>query len=76
MQYVDRTTLNQDQCSGESSSWSYTVDNKIASITGGNVEGTINTDATEIMWNNGYTYQKIGKNEICFHRGIFTCAFN
>ena len=60
MAYVSLITLSQDQCSGYTSTWSYTVENEVVSITGNNIQGTVNTDATEIVWTNGYTYQKIG----------------
>ena len=73
MSYWSRITLSQDQCSGDTSySWSYSVDNEVVSITGTNIQGTVNTDATEIFWTNGYTYKKIGTCVLHFPNEVLT----
>ena len=56
--------MKQDGCSGtnEESAWSFSITNGKSSITGTNIEGTCNSDCSEIVWTNGVKYVRIGKS--------------
>ena len=58
MEFVVVVALTQDGCTGQSEIWSFIVENDFVSIDGQTTTGTINTDATKIIWNNNFTYQK------------------